>query len=91
MLRSGRHCVSFLNRPQDYGQEPVNSHLLIGFIRHIGLSNVSPEQFTEGQSITEIVCVQNLYNVALRKDDGLIGKLELNGLPPPLAQAGTIG
>src|SRR6476660_845428 len=29
-----------------------------GLIRHVGLSNVSPEQLTEGQSITEIVCVQ---------------------------------
>src|SRR5882757_9514206 len=29
-----------------------------GLIRHVGLSNVSPEQFAEGQSITEIVCVQ---------------------------------
>src|SRR5262244_907573 len=30
-----------------------------GLIRHIGLSNVSPAQFAEGQTITEIVGVQN--------------------------------
>src|SRR5438552_8927706 len=41
-----------------------------GLIRHIGLSNISPEQLAEGQRITEIVCVQNLYNVAHRNDDG---------------------
>jgi pyridoxine 4-dehydrogenase len=50
-----------------------------GLIRHLGLSNVSPEQLTEGQSITEIVCVQNLYNVAHRKDDGLIDELSGQG------------
>ena len=38
-----------------------------GLIRHLGLSNVSPEQLAEAQKITEIVCVQNLYNVAHRE------------------------
>src|SRR5215813_10271896 len=46
-----------------------------GVIRHIGLSNVTPAQLAEAQSITEIVCVQNFYNVANRKDDGLIDDL----------------
>src|SRR5215470_3712886 len=35
-----------------------------GLIRHLGLSNVTPKQLAEGQAITEIVCVQNFYNVA---------------------------
>src|SRR6202453_128316 len=35
-----------------------------GLIRHLGLSNVSAEQLAEAQPITEIVCVQNFYNVA---------------------------
>ena len=30
-----------------------------GLIRHIGLSTVSPEQLTEAQKLTEIVCIQN--------------------------------
>ncbi len=38
-----------------------------GLIRHVGLSNISPEQLAEAQRITEIVCVQNLYNVAHRR------------------------
>jgi aryl-alcohol dehydrogenase-like predicted oxidoreductase len=46
-----------------------------GLIRHIGLSNVSPEQLAEAQRITEIVCVQNLYNVAHRDDDDFIDDL----------------
>jgi aryl-alcohol dehydrogenase-like predicted oxidoreductase len=40
-----------------------------GLIRHLGVSNVSPEQLAEAQTISEIVCVQNLYNVANRNDD----------------------
>jgi pyridoxine 4-dehydrogenase len=46
-----------------------------GLIRHLGLSNVSPEQFAEAQTVTDIVCVQNLYNVAHRHDDGFIKHL----------------
>src|SRR5271154_683539 len=46
-----------------------------GLIRYLGLSNVSPEQMAEAQKITEIVCMQNLYNVANRSDDGFIDDL----------------
>jgi pyridoxine 4-dehydrogenase len=51
-----------------------------GLIRHLGLSNVSPKQLAEAQKITEIVCVQNLYNVAQRKDDGFIDDLAGQGI-----------
>ena len=46
-----------------------------GLIRHIGLSNVTASQVAEAQAITDIVCVQNLYNVAHRDDDTLIDEL----------------
>ncbi|RUL62218.1 oxidoreductase [Dyella dinghuensis] len=46
-----------------------------GLVRHIGLSNISHAQFNEGSKITEIVCVQNHYNLAHRNDDGLIDDL----------------
>src|SRR5580658_6656962 len=46
-----------------------------GLIRHIGLSNVTPKQLAEAQRITEIVCVQNFYNVAQRNDDGFVEEL----------------
>ena len=46
-----------------------------GLIRHLGLSNVSPQQFADAQAIAPIVCVQNLYNVAHRIDDGFIDHL----------------
>jgi len=46
-----------------------------GLIRHIGVSNVTAQQFREAQRITEIVCVQNFYNVAQRSDDAFIDAL----------------
>ena len=51
-----------------------------GLIRQLGLSNVTPRQVAEGQKITEVVCVQNLYNVAHRDDDGLIKDLAGQGI-----------
>ena len=51
-----------------------------GLIRHLGLSNVDPRQLAEAQTITEIVCVQNLYNVAHRNDDGFIHDLAGQGI-----------
>jgi pyridoxine 4-dehydrogenase len=46
-----------------------------GLIRHLGLSNVTRTQLAEAQSLTDIVCVQNLYNVAHRDDDEFIDDL----------------
>ncbi len=51
-----------------------------GLIRHIGVSNVTPQQFREAQRITEIVCVQNFYNVAQRSDDAFIDALAHQGI-----------
>jgi aryl-alcohol dehydrogenase-like predicted oxidoreductase len=51
-----------------------------GLIRHIGLSNITPKQLSEAQTITQIVCVQNFYNVAHRKDDALIDDLAAQGI-----------
>ena len=51
-----------------------------GLIRHIGLSNVTAAQVAEAQAITEIVCVQNYYNLAQRDDDALIGDLARQGI-----------
>jgi pyridoxine 4-dehydrogenase len=51
-----------------------------GLIRHIGVSNISPAQFREAQTITEIVCVQNFYNVANRADDAFIDDLAKQGV-----------
>jgi pyridoxine 4-dehydrogenase len=52
----------------------------LGLIRHIGLSNVTPRQLQEAQRITEIVCIQNFYNVANRGDDAFIDALAQQGI-----------
>jgi pyridoxine 4-dehydrogenase len=52
-----------------------------GLIRHLGLSNITPAQIEEGRRIVPIVCVQNLYNIANRNDDGLIDFLAAQGIP----------
>jgi len=46
-----------------------------GLIRHLGVSNVTPQQFTEAQKVAPVVCVQNFYNVANRHDDEFIDEL----------------
>ena len=60
--------VGGLSRPTE---EPIDKQLTAlaelkqqGLIRHIGLSNVSPGQLAESQKITDIFCIQNMYNVA---------------------------
>jgi pyridoxine 4-dehydrogenase len=51
-----------------------------GLVRHIGLSNVTSKQVTEGRAIADIVCVQNQYNLAHRDDDALIDDLAAIGI-----------
>jgi pyridoxine 4-dehydrogenase len=51
-----------------------------GLIRHIGLSNVTAKQIADGRKIADIVCVQNMYNVAHRDDDKLIDDLARDGI-----------
>ncbi|WP_431943179.1 aldo/keto reductase family oxidoreductase [Micromonospora marina] len=51
-----------------------------GLIRHLGLSNVTPEQVAEARGIAPIVCVQNRYNLAHRDDDDLIDELAGRGV-----------
>jgi len=51
-----------------------------GLIRHLGVSTVSAEQIAEAQSIAQIVCVQNFYNIANRADDALVDALAAQGI-----------
>ena len=46
-----------------------------GLIRHLGLSNVTAAQVAEARKIAPVVCVQNQYNLADRRDDQLIAEL----------------
>ncbi|MCF7534891.1 aldo/keto reductase family oxidoreductase [Pseudomonas petrae] len=51
-----------------------------GLIQHLGLSNVSARQVAEAQTIAEVVCVQNHYNLAHRDDEQLIAELGKQGI-----------
>ncbi len=51
-----------------------------GLILHVGLSNATAAQVAEARAITDIVCVQNNYNLAHRHDDGLIDDLARHGI-----------
>lgn len=43
-----------------------------GLVRHLGISNVLPEQLTEALEVSPIVCVQNRYGLTERGDDALL-------------------
>ncbi|EKQ62716.1 putative oxidoreductase [Xanthomonas citri pv. malvacearum str. GSPB2388] len=63
--------------------EPLDALLKLqqqGLIRYIGLSSVTPAQFSEAQALTNIVCVQNQYNLAHRGDDAFIDELSRQGV-----------
>ncbi len=68
-------------------QESVEAPLTVltelkeqGLIRQLGLSNVTPKQVAQAQTITDIVCVQNMYNLAHRDDDVFIDDLARQGV-----------
>jgi pyridoxine 4-dehydrogenase len=43
-----------------------------GLIRHLGVSNVVPKLLDEARQIAPVVCVQNQFNIAVRKDDAMV-------------------
>ncbi|GLW74841.1 oxidoreductase [Kitasatospora phosalacinea] len=51
-----------------------------GLVRHLGVSNATPEQVAEARSIAPIVSVQNMYNLAHRHDDELVDELAGAGI-----------
>jgi aryl-alcohol dehydrogenase-like predicted oxidoreductase len=51
-----------------------------GLIRHLGLSNVTAKQVEEARRIANVVCVQNMYNLVQRGDDGLLDGLASKGI-----------
>ena len=51
-----------------------------GLLRHIGLSNVAPDQVRAARDLAPVVCVQNQYNLVQRGDDALIDTLAEAGI-----------
>lgn len=58
--------------------EPLEALIALkeqGLIHELGISNATLQQVTQARSMTEIVCVQNMYNLANRQDDAMIDLL----------------
>ena len=76
--------VGGFNEPTEGSiEEPLTALVELkheGLIAHIGLSNVTAQQLAEAQRITDIVCIQNFYNVAHRNDDDFINALAKEGI-----------
>src|SRR5437667_7344450 len=51
-----------------------------GKIRHVGLSNVEPEEIERGRKIVPIVSVQNRYHIEDRKSENALAYCEKNAL-----------
>jgi pyridoxine 4-dehydrogenase len=78
------HVVNLrMDGPDRAVEEPLATLVNLqrqGLVRHIGLSNVTQAQVRQGLAVADIVCVQNLYNLAHRDDDALIDELEGKGI-----------
>ncbi|MFG1959866.1 oxidoreductase [Nonomuraea sp. NPDC049028] len=69
-LRMGGH-----DRSETSLAAPLTTLLALreeGLIRHLGVSNVTADEFAQARAIAPIVCVQNLYNLSKRDDDPLV-------------------
>lgn len=51
-----------------------------GLVRQIGISNVTRAQVAEARSLTDIACVQNMYNLVHRHDDAMVDDLAKAGI-----------
>ncbi|MCP2265393.1 putative oxidoreductase [Promicromonospora thailandica] len=62
-----------------------------GLIRHLGVSNVLPEQLTEALTVAPVVCVQNQYGLTNRSADALLALCREHGIAfvPFFAVAGA--
>jgi aryl-alcohol dehydrogenase-like predicted oxidoreductase len=79
--------VNLRLRAEGTGREPVAEPFGAlaelqkeGLIRHLGLSEASDTQLTEAQAIAPVVTVQNLYNLANRRDDALVDRCAAEGI-----------
>ena len=87
----GLDVLDVVNLRIMFGEEPTEGSIAIplktlvdlqrqGLVRHIGISNATANQVAEARDITDIVCVQNLYNLARRNDDDMIDELARAGI-----------
>jgi pyridoxine 4-dehydrogenase len=67
--------------------EPVEDQFAVlvglqqqGLIRHLGLSGATDAWLTGCQAMAPVVTVQNMYNVAVRADEAMVGRCEREGI-----------
>lgn len=73
----------FMEPDQTSVAEPLSALIEMkekGYVKHIGLSTVSEEQLEEALKMTDIVCIQNMYNIANRADDAFVDSLAARGI-----------
>ncbi|OQQ19954.1 aldo/keto reductase [Streptomyces sp. M41(2017)] len=72
-----------VDRPGASLADPLEALLALrdeGLIRHLGVSNVTLEEFEAARAIAPIACVQNLYNLSRRDDDVLVDACAAAGI-----------
>ncbi|VVE89413.1 aldo/keto reductase family oxidoreductase [Pandoraea bronchicola] len=78
-----RLMFNVMGPAEGYLEEPLTALAELkrkGIVRHIGLSNATAKQIAQARTITDIVCVQNQYNLAHRGDDPLVEQLSKAGI-----------
>jgi pyridoxine 4-dehydrogenase len=72
----GRDHLDVVNLRRMPSMESLTEHFgalaelrAAGLIRHLGVSNVSPEQLAQAQAVAPVVCVQNRYGVGASRED----------------------
>ncbi len=74
---------NFLDASEESVEEPLSALIDLkkqGLVKHIGLSTISLKQFEQASQMTDIVCIQNFYNVAKRHDDEFLDQLAAKGI-----------
>jgi len=51
-----------------------------GLIKHLGVSNATPEQLAEAASIAPVAQVQNMFNITARADDDMVDSTAARGI-----------
>jgi aryl-alcohol dehydrogenase-like predicted oxidoreductase len=84
-LRADAIDLYYLHRvdpetPLEESLGAIKGYVDRGAIRHVGLSDVTVEQIERGRTVVEIAAVQNRFNLADRKHDGVVDHCAAEGI-----------
>ena len=68
------------NTPVEQSLAPIARLQKQGKIKHVGLSEVNPEEIERARKVVEIVSVQNEYNIGQRKSEATLDYCEKNNI-----------